>query len=477
MKKNYIISIFILSISLFLPSFAFSNNELAGKQYLEQTSKAFTQIAKKTMPSVVFIKAEYSQNSSSEGNENYFDYFSDEFFRRFFGHPNRPNRKKAEPQVSGGSGFIVSEDGYILTNLHVIKDADKITIILNNGDEYEAKVIGTDSRTDLAVVKIDEKKTFPFLNFGNSNDLDIGEWVVAIGNPFALQSSLTVGVVSAKKRQNLRITDSDDFIQTDAAINPGNSGGPLLNLNAEVIGVNTAMISRTGGYNGIGLAIPSHMAKHVMEQIIKTGSVKRGYIGVYLQEVDKEIAEAFNLDTTNGVLIAEITKDSPAAKAGLKQGDIIISYNNTPVKSMNNFRNKISLLKPDTKIALKVLRNGKEKSFKLKLEASPDEKIETKESSKLGIEVTEIKNMSSEDLKKYRYNTKTEGLFISSVKRNSLASKAGLKKGMLILQINQKKTKTASDFYDAIKETEKRKQILLLIRYQSVTRFLTIRLK
>ena len=334
-------------LSLFFCCFTITAFASVDTSYLEQTSKAFTEIAKKATPSVVFIKAQYNnsqESASSEDSDDPFDFFSDEFFKRFFGQPNQrgPKSQPPTPQISGGSGFIVSEDGYILTNNHVIKEANQITVVMNNEKEYEAKLIGADPRTDLAIVKIDAKD-LPYLTFGNSNQLNIGEWVIAIGNPFALQSSVTVGVVSAKGRQNLRITDLEDFIQTDAAINPGNSGGPLLNIRGEVIGVNTAIISRSGGYMGIGFAIPSNMAKNVVEQIINNGSVNRGYLGVYLQEVDKEMAETFSLEKSEGALISDITKDSPAEKAGLKQGDIILEYNGKRVKNMSSFRNDIAL--------------------------------------------------------------------------------------------------------------------------------------
>src|SRR5579863_8542313 len=293
------------------PSYAASQTEEACTCSPKQTSKAFTAAAKKSIPAVVFIKVQSSTPDQDEGGypygyQNPYDFNGDDFFNRFFGMPFHGGPpQKPQPQFSQGSGFLVSADGYILPNAHVVKGADKITAVLNDGREIDATLIGADPQTDIAIIKI-EGKQFPFLPMGDSEEIDIGEWVIAIGSPFQLEASVTVGVVSAKGRQNLKITDFEDFIQTDAAINPGNSGGPLLNLNAEVIGINTAIVSRSGGYMGIGFAIPSNMAKNIMTQIIDKGSVTRGFMGVSLQPVDKDIAEAFGLNRAEGALIAEV---------------------------------------------------------------------------------------------------------------------------------------------------------------------------
>jgi serine protease Do len=473
--KKILLSTILSSIFIITSINAEINNK-----YLQETSKAFTSIGKKAIPACVFIKSEFNSKGNGlnqEDHENPFDFFNDEFFRHFFGGPKGQPPQKPQPQTGGGSGFIISKTGHIITNNHVIKDADKITVVMNNGDEYEAKIIGNDPKTDLAVLKIDTKKDLPFLAFGDSDKLDIGEWVIAIGNPFALQASLTVGVVSAKGRQNLRITDLEDFIQTDAAINPGNSGGPLLNIYGKVIGINTAIVSRSGGYMGIGFAIPSILAKHVVDQIIKTGSVTRGYLGVVIQPVDKEIAEAFNLEKTQGILIADVTKDSPAEKGGLIQGDIVIEYNNKPLAQMSSFRNEVALMKPGTKLDLKVIRKGKEKKLTITLGSSKEEKKIIQASNTLGIDVTELKDISAEKLNKLGISDTSEGLIISNIKPGSLAQRAGLKPGMLILQINQNKVKTLKDFNDALKNIKNKKHLLLLIKHKKVTRFIAIRTK
>ena len=250
----------------------------AGANLLEETSKAFTHIAKKAMPATVFIKAAICC-SQDENCPSPFDFYGDDFFQRFFRNSPFSRQQPMQPQRAGGSGFFISPNGYIVTNYHVIKDTKEISVILNDGREFSAVVTGSDPRTDLAVLKI-EGENFPTLEFGDSDSLEIGEWVVAIGNPFALESTLTVGVVSAKGRQDLGIAALEDFIQTDAAINPGNSGGPLLNLKGQVVGVNTAIMTRTGGYMGIGLSIPSKMTKHVIDQITNGGTVTGADLGV-----------------------------------------------------------------------------------------------------------------------------------------------------------------------------------------------------
>jgi len=465
---------FTISSILFFPLSA----KAYEKSYLEQTSKAFTEVGKKAIPAVVFIKTSYRGSGyNSESLDKYsdpFEYFHDEFFKRFFNAPGKGF--KDQPQYAAGSGCIVSKDGYILTNNHIVKDADTITVTLNSGQDYEAKIIGTDAKTDLAVIKI-EANNLPYLGFGDSDKLDIGEWVVAIGSPFQLQASLTVGVVSAKGRQNLRITDLEDFIQTDAAINPGNSGGPLLDLNCNIIGINTAILSQTGGYMGIGFAIPSNMAKHIMEQIIDNGSVKRGHLGIYLQPIDKEMAEALDLSSTEGVLIAEVSKNSAADKASLKQGDIIIAYNDKVIKDVASFKKEISLMNPGDKITLTIIRDGQKKKITVILGDAPDNQLAVNKSFELGLEVADVKEISPEVIKKWQSSDNIEGVLVTAVKYNSAAEKAGLRPGMLIQQMNHKKIKSIDDYNNILKDIDKKKHILMLVKYQNITKFITIKLK
>lgn len=431
--------------------------------------KTFTSVAKTAIPAVVFIKTEGVSDSSNERNSS--DPFADEFFQRFFG--GSPRSQKKAPEISQGSGFFVSSDGYILTNAHVVKGADKITISYDGGKELDATLIGADSHTDLAVIKV-EGSGFPFLQLGNSDTLEIGEWVAAIGSPFQLEASLTVGVISAKGRQDLQITDFEDFIQTDAAINPGNSGGPLLNLDSEVIGINTAIVSRTGGYMGIGFAIPSNMAKCIMAQIIDKGSVTRGFLGVSLQSIDKDIADAFHLEKPEGVLVSEVVKGSPADKAGVKQGDIIVEYNGVPIKSLGGFRNDISLTAPGSTVELKI--NRKEKIIKISVPlGTASEALSSSGAAmqKLGLD---IENLSPELRKQLGYAKGEEGIVISKVKPGSPAALAGLRPGFLILAVNHKKVSSVEEFDEVAGTPDSKNRILLLIKHGSVTRFYSIKM-
>lgn len=447
-----------------------------GANLLEKTSQAFTQIAKKAMPCTVYIKAQIQP--SGQQYPNPFDQFQDDFFKRFFGGNQNPFPQQQQPQQAAGSGFIIRSDGFIVTNFHVVKDATQISVMLNDGREFPATVKGTDPRTDLAVLKIDEKD-LPFLSFGDSDDLQIGEWVVAIGNPFGLEGTLTVGVVSAKGRQDLGIASYEDFIQTDAAINPGNSGGPLLNLQGDVIGVNTAISSNSGGYMGIGFAIPSKMVQNVIDQIIDGGSVKRAYLGIVLQPVDKELADALGLDKQDGVLISEVIKDSPAQKAGLMQGDIVLSYNDKPIKSVAKLRNDIALMNPGSVLKLRILRNQKQMDIAISLGTQNENEVITGEViQKIGLE---LENLTPELAARLGYSSDTDGVVISKVKPSSPAAAAGLRPGFLITGVavnwnNQKRVKNLTEFDAAMKDLGDKKHVILIIRHQNFQRYYTIKI-
>ena len=440
-----------------------------------QISKPFTNVAKKATPAVVFIKVESNGNDLDDGfpdgSPNPYDNFGDDFLRRFFGAPPR-GQQKPMPQLSQGSGFLVSSDGYIMTNAHVIAGSDKISVVLHDGREIDGVLIGSDPNTDVAVIKI-EGKDYPYVEFGNSDDMDIGEWVIAIGSPFQLQASLTVGVISAKGRQNLRITDLEDFIQTDAAINPGNSGGPLLNLHSQVIGINTAIVSRSGGYMGIGFAIPSNMAKNIMTQIIDKGAVTRGFLGVSLQPVDKDIAEAFNLDKIEGALVSEVVKDSPADKGGLKQGDIILEYNNTPIKSLGGFRNDISLMEPGSTVTMKVNRKGQIMTIKIQLGKASDARSASGISQQIGFEVS---NLTPDIAKQLGYDASVKGVVITKIKPGSAAALAGMRPGFVIKEINDQQINNIEEFNKVLDELGTKKTIKLLVKQGNADRYYSIKL-
>lgn len=438
---------------------------------------SFTTVAKKAIPAVVFIKAEMARGefddfAMPDMGRSPFDQYGEDFFNRFFGGPRGRPPQRGNAQLSTGSGFIVSADGYVITNCHVVQGADKITVVLNDGLEMAAKVIGTDSQTDIAVLKV-EGSNLPFVAFGDSEAMEVGEWVIAIGSPFRLEATLTVGVVSAKGRQDLKINALEDFIQTDAAINPGNSGGPLLNLRSEVIGVNTAIATTSGGYMGIGFAVPSNIAKHVVDQLMSNGTVTRGFMGVSPQPIDRDIADAFHLDKTEGVLVAEVVKDSPAEKAGIKQGDIIIEYNGRPVKTVGGFRNEISLTSPGTEVKLKINRRGEILTIGVILASNAEmEKSPSVVAGKLGFEVD---NLTPDLAQKLGYSAAEGGVVITKVRPGSIGAAAGLRPGILILAVNHKKIGNIDDFHAALSGEGDQKTILILAKQGNLTRFYSIK--
>jgi serine protease Do len=466
-----------LVISTFLLTTSFTPIPEQTIPLLEQLSDAFTHLADRAKPATVSIRCTITV--PEEDQMNPFEMFHDDFFKRFFGPHGSPfHNPRPQQQISGGSGFIVSPDGYIVTNNHVIKNASEITVILEDGREYPAVAKGTDSRTDLAVIKIEETD-LPSLSFGDSDALKAGEWVVAVGNPCGFEGTVTKGIVSAKGRQNLGLAPYEDFIQTDAAINPGNSGGPLLNVKGEVVGVNTAIFSRSGGYMGIGLAIPSRMVQPVVEQIMAKGSVKRAYLGITLQPLDKELSDALDLKKTQGIVISDVLKESPADQAGLQQGDIITEYNDKPIKNVNTFRNEVAVMTPGETIKLKVLRNKKLHTITASLGTLPQEEISISEiTKKLGIE---LENLTSDLSAKLGLHSDATGVMISKVKPNSPAALSGLRPTGVITGIaldwnNQKQIKNIAELDEALKEIGDRKYVILIVRYQDFQRYYTIKL-
>jgi serine protease Do len=431
----------------------------------------FVSVAKKCIPSVVFVRCESAAEDEGPFQGAPFNNFGNDFFERFFGFP--PRNQPRQPQMSQGSGFFVSQDGYIMTNCHVIEKADKITVVLEGDRELDATLVGADPHTDIAILKV-EGTDFPYLELGDSDKIEIGEDVAAIGSPFQLQASLTSGVISAKGRQNLRITDLEDFIQTDAAINPGNSGGPLINLDSEVIGINTAIVSRSGGYMGIGFAVPSNMAKNIMAQIIDKGSVTRGFLGVALQPIDREMADAFHLEKVEGALVSEVIKDSPAEKAGIKQGDIILEYNGVPIKSLGSFRNEISLMNPNTSLEFKINRKGTILMIPVTLGVASDTlAVPGGIVQKLGVEIEAL----TPDLRNQLGYTKgEEGVVITKVKPGSPAALAGLRPGFLVQAVNHKKVTTIAEFNEAISDPTSQNRVLILIKHGTISKFYSIKL-
>lgn len=432
----------------------------------------FRDVGKNAIPAVVFIRIESHPKAVKQMEMLPPEIYNDPFWRHFFHSPHHRQETPSRPQMGLGSGFLISSDGYIMTNNHLIAGADQIKVSLQDKREFEAELIGSDPNTDLAILKI-SGDDFPYLEFGNSDTLEVGEWVVAIGAPLGLQATLTAGVVSAKGRSNLQITNFEDFIQTDAAINLGNSGGALVNLEGKVVGINTALASNTGGYMGIGFAIPSTMAVQVKDQLIDKGKVTRGFLGVGLQEVNQELADAFELEKIQGALITEVAPDSEAEKGGLQAGDLVITLNQKEIESISSLRNTLALMPPGTSFTFTLLRNGEKMEIDLKVGEHPQNKAAiASNSGKLGIEVETL----TKDLKKEFSLGEEEGLIVTKVEKGSLAEKAGLVKGAIIIGVNMRPVKEPSLFYTQIEKGFKEKnRILLLVKQGYHTRFISIR--
>jgi serine protease Do len=461
-----VLLVFLLFIAP-LPALA----EDAGINALRQVSKAFAKIAEEASPAVVGIKAEKTITYNQPAFRNWpfgeqFDPFEDDIFDRFFRwySPRRQEpRQRKYQQTAQGSGFIISADGHILTNNHLVGEADKVLVKVGDDPEVEAEVIGTDPDTDVAVIKIDAKALIP-LEMADSDKLEVGEWVVAIGNPFLLSQTVTAGIVSAKGRSGFRLAEFEDYIQTDAAINPGNSGGPLLNLDGKVVGINTFIISQSGGYMGIGFAIPINIAKFVYQRLVEKGEVERGYLGM---GVDKD---------TKGVAIAEVIEDSAADKAGLKRYDVIVELDGEPVENGNEFLNRVAMLKPGTKVTIVVIRDGKRKTLTAKLDKRPPQEqmpgSEPEAGLKLGFTV---KNLTDEYAERLGFEGMS-GVLVISVEADSQAAKKGITAGMLIMEVNKESVKNTKEFDEAIKKAKKDKSLLLLINDGRYTRFIFLKL-
>ncbi|MDA3864469.1 MAG: DegQ family serine endoprotease [Deltaproteobacteria bacterium] len=406
-------------------------------------------------------------------------FFSDPFFRHFFG-PRMPRRKPDSQHraKSLGSGVIVSKDGIILTNNHVVKKSFEIKVNLSDGREYKAEIVGTDPKTDIAVLRIKGKvKNLKPVPFGNSAKLKLGNMVLAIGNPFGFGHTVTMGIVSAKGRANVGLVDYEDFIQTDAAINPGNSGGALINLKGELIGINTAIASKTGGYQGIGFAIPSNMAKKVLDSILKHGKVYRGWLGVVIQQVNPHLGKALKLKVSRGVIISDVMSDSPAMKAGLKRRDVIVEIDSIKIKSTGQLRNIIAMKGVGKKIKIKVLRNGKYKIVKVTLEKlQSGRKIGFNKTPDQGVSTSGIKvrTLDSELRKKLSLPSSiNSGVLITSVQRGFQAWTAGLRPGDVVIKLNRKKVDSASQFDQRFNKVKS--PVVLLVYRDGKTIYFVIR--
>ena len=437
----------------------------------------FADVVKKAEPAVVHIRVE--KNVTADSSHQYQDLMKDPFFRRFFGpymNPQMPQREYK--QMALGSGFIISKDGYILTNNHVVKDADKITVILADNREFKAKVIGTDPLTDVALIKINDAQSLPTLPLGDSDALQVGNWVIAIGNPFGLSQTVTVGVVSAKGRSSVGINEYENFIQTDAAINPGNSGGPLLNVKGQVVGINSALYSKTGGYMGIGFAIPINMVKAVETQLKAKGKVTRGWLGVVIQNVSENLAKSFGLKEASGVLISQVQSDSPAAKGGIKQGDVIVSLNDIKMNNAAQLRNRVAMIAPGSEVKLGIIRDGENKTLEVKIGQRPSNLNQMTLGQNNGSSLEKnfgltFQNLTPTLAERFGYQD-DQGVLVSQVNPGSPAAQAGMQPGMLVEEVNKKPVHNLKDLQQAITSSGDAKRLLLRVRSGNVSQYVVL---
>jgi serine protease Do len=463
----------LLTADLFSSGSAYAKDKVISQEsskLLGKLSDALAEVAEVARPAVVNISTTSTVTMEDNPSGNM---FNDPFFRRFFGDQFDHGQKRKFKSSALGSGVIISADGYILTNNHVVKSADEIKVILYDKREFKGKIVGTDPRTDLAVVKI-QAKDLSTIKIGESGKLKTGDVVLAIGNPFGLNQTITMGIVSAVGRSNIGLADFEDFIQTDAAINPGNSGGALVNTNGELVGINTAIFSTSGGYMGIGFAIPSDMARSVMDSIIKHGKVIRGWLGVSIQNLTPEIAKSLGMKETAGALVGGVEKDSPADKAGMKRGDLIIQFSGRKVEDSTGLRNMVSGSAPGTKAEIKVVRDGKEQTLTVTLgefqEKITAKKIEYNNALK-GITVQEL-TPSLRDRMGLPENV--NGVIIANISEDSPAQEA-LQMHDVIMEVNRKAITNFSDYDQAVSKIGEKDSVLLLIYRDGASIYISIK--
>lgn len=444
-------------------------------QYADALSVAFEHAADAIRPSLVTIKSvkHFKPAQQLEGQGSAPDGFplNDDFLRRFFG---QRFQQQMPTQEGLGSGVIVSDNGYILTNNHVVADADEVTVMLADGHELPATVVGADPMSDLAVVQIHDQG-LAVAKLGDSDSLRIGEWVVAAGNPFGLRDTVTAGIVSAKGRSNVRIAEYEDFIQTDAAINPGNSGGPLIDLHGRVVGINTAIATRHGGSDGVGFAIPVNMAKSVMDSLINNGQVVRGWLGVAIQPLDDAMAKSFDYDSTEGALISDVLPNSPAQKAGLEAGDIVVKFDNKKIHDMQQLRNMAAATEPGTRVQIGVIRNGQPKTLKLKVTQRDDEvamAANHEMSDELGMAVA---NMTPQIAQALDLDADAQGVVVTQVEPGGLAYMAGIEPGNLIVNVQGEAVGNVSEFQHELKQHDLKAGVRLAIKTGDTQHFIFLR--
>ena len=447
-------------------------NQREAVETLQVFSDGFAAVAQTIMPSVVTVISEGTSQAAAENNP-FSQFMDDPRFQQFFGNP------QPRPFKGLGSGVIVREDGIILTNHHVINGADEVTVVLSDETRLPAEVVGSDPRTDVAVLRVDADD-LPAATFGDSDALRIGEWVVAVGSPFSerLSTSVTAGIVSAKGRSGMRLSEYEDFIQTDAAINPGNSGGALVDLHGRLVGINSAIASRAGGSNGIGFAIPANMARDVMNDLLTTGKVSRGYLGVNIQDLDEDTAEALGLDDTFGILVRDVQEGTPAYDAGMRQGDVILTVDGEKLHGVDDLRLKIARTDPGTVVDVMVLRDGKEKRLTVELAEYPDDEQLAQaggapaRDEPLGLTVEPI----TPDLERRFELGDTRGsVVVTVVAPGSPAMEKGIQPGDIVLAVNREDVHSLREFREALDGTAEGAPTLFLLQRGENTFFVGVR--
>lgn len=449
----------------------------------QQLSDAFATIVEQASPAVVFIDVEKDAKGSPAG---FFGPGEGDPFEFFFGPGMRGRGQQmpmGQPAMKGqGSGFIITQDGYIVTNNHVVGDMDRVRVTLADGRRFDAKIIGSDPQTEIALIKVDAEG-LPTVPMGDSQNLRVGEWVLAIGSPFGLSHTVTEGIVSARGRGNVGIVDYADFIQTDAAINPGNSGGPLLNLRGEVIGMNTAILSPSGSSAGIGFAIPANMVKYVVGELQKTGKVTRGYLGVSIQDLTPDLAKYFKIDKNEGVLVADVSPDSPAEKAGLKRDDVIVRLNGQPIGEGGAFRTHVATTAPGTTVRVTILRDGQTVDKDVTVGTLPNrpdddelipasnEEGPAERGGRLGVALAPL---TPEIAQQLNLDANEKGVVVTGVQPGSPAARAGIRPGALIKEINREPVSEPEQVKGALKQGARDNTVLLLIREGQGTRYVAV---
>ena len=434
----------------------------------------FSDLAEQASPAVVNITSSKTVKNRNSFGRGFGDPRYDEFFERFFGQQPRPSdpRENTRPVISTGSGFIISEDGYLLTNNHVVEDADEITVSLGDRREYVAEVIGADERSDVALLKI-EANDLPVLEIGESKNLKVGEWVVAIGSPFQLRFSVTSGIVSAKGRSIPNGSDSTyvPFIQTDVAINPGNSGGPLFDLEGKVVGINSQIYTRSGGYMGVSFAIPIDYAMDVADQLKENGYVARGWLGVSIQEITSELAEALEMEVPKGALISQIIDDSPAEKSGLKEEDVILFFDGEEIFYSSDLPLTVGAIRPGSEVNAMVLREGKKKTIQVIVGELPKDPAVAFNNTQQNILGIVVENQNNDNQRIF-----LEGVVVTSVDPEGIAYRSGIRRGDIIYSLGRVKINNVSEFRDVLSDLNRERNSTIGIARNGNKRILSLNL-